>query len=113
VHSFSYSKAKAHFQRVFSNYSKRAVVIKEYYRQEAENTAIDPREEREERQGIPEEVLVLEGQEAWRINPFDGFDDFLADQAVPAALPSAIPIQLEIDRWFAELILSRESTSEQ
>jgi len=41
VRSSSYKKGKLHFQHVYSDYSRRAALIKNWYRTEAENKAAD------------------------------------------------------------------------
>ena len=41
VRSSSYKKGKLHFQHVYSDYSRRAALIKNWYKTEAENKAAD------------------------------------------------------------------------
>jgi hypothetical protein len=61
ANSTEYKQGKEHFEHVFNDYNKRAVGIKEYERQQAENVAIDAREVREAAEGSP--VPEVEGQE--------------------------------------------------
>ncbi|KAG4427659.1 hypothetical protein IFR05_016859, partial [Cadophora sp. M221] len=104
-----YIKAKHHFERVFSDYKSRAIKIKEYHRQEAEFAEIDAEALRYERDGSIDEVV---DEDAWRIDPFDGFDAHMnAQQAPPPAQPGAPGVILsEFERWYAEPLLSRQST---
>jgi hypothetical protein len=110
VRSSQYLKGKAHFQRVYSDYKSRAVKIKEYHRQEAENAAADLEEERYRKKGSFEQVEIAEGEEAWRIDPFDGFKAHIEAQVMPSAIPG---ISSEIDRWFTKPVIARNSTPEQ
>lgn len=100
-------KAKAHFEHVFSDYKRRAVRIKEYERQQAENAVIEAREAREERSVTPEEV----GQEDWRVNPVYGYSEYLARRPHrPVALANSFTG--EVARWLGEECLPVNSTSE-
>ncbi|KAG4427139.1 hypothetical protein IFR05_017378, partial [Cadophora sp. M221] len=75
-----YIKAKHHFERVFSDYKSRAIKIKEYHRQEAEFAEINAEALRYERDGLIDEVV---DEDAWRIDPFDGFDAYMNAQQAP------------------------------
>ena len=61
IDSASYKKGKAHFQRVYSDYSRRAALIKDWHRQEAENKAIDAQEARDRLRHT--DSLEVEGKE--------------------------------------------------
>jgi hypothetical protein len=96
VNSTAYKKAKAHFQHVFSDYNKRAVGIKEYERQEAENRRP---ETRTLSPGLDEE-------DDWRTNPFHGYGDYIDDQHVQQALPA---LNSEVERWINQPCLPLET----
>jgi zinc finger BED domain-containing protein 1 (E3 SUMO-protein ligase ZBED1) len=91
VNSGPYKKAKAHFQHVFSDYYKRAVRIKEYERQEAENIQ-------------PEARTPSPGQEEddWRTNPFHGYDDYVDEQPIQQAIPA---LNSEVEQWLNQPVL--------
>jgi hypothetical protein len=101
-------KAKSHFEHVFSDYNRRAIGIKEYERQQAENVAIDVREAREERSITPE----VEGQEDWRVNPAHGYSAYIARRPRRPVV-SANSLNGEIARWLGEECLPENSTPEQ
>jgi hypothetical protein len=61
ANSTQYKQGKEHFEYVFNDYNKRAVGIKEYKRQQAENVAIDACEVQEAAEGSP--VQEVEGQQ--------------------------------------------------
>jgi hypothetical protein len=48
VKSSLYKKRKQHFQHVYSDYNKRAALIKNFYKIEAENKATDAQEARDQ-----------------------------------------------------------------
>jgi hypothetical protein len=109
VRSSSYKKGKLHFQHVYSDYSRRAALIKNWYRTEAENKAADAQEARDQdRDG---DSLEDEGEEKWRTDPLHGFREFMAVKRRPAI---AIPVSTsnEVDRWLAEPNLPLDSTPE-
>lgn len=96
----SYRLAKAHFENVYSSYQKRARGIAEWKRQERENAA----EDAERNVEIP-----AAGQEAWRTDPFDGWD---AHRIQGNLAVERGPLE-EIERWNAEGTIPRKSTPEQ
>ena len=102
ANSPNYKKGKAHFQHVYSQYSQRARGIAEYKRAQAERAAIDT-------QGSPSPSPEVEGQEDWRVNPFHGFAEHMAQQQ--SALPNIM--NTEIDRWFREPCIHLDSTLEE
>jgi hypothetical protein len=79
VNSPWYKKGKLHFQNVYSDYSRRAALVRDWRRQEAENKAIDARE-RARGADSPE----VEGEENWRTDPLHGFSEFMALRGRPA-----------------------------
>jgi hypothetical protein len=97
-----YKKAKAHFQHVYNEYKRRAVGIREFERQEAENIAI---EAQGNRSLTPEE----DRQEEWRINAFHGFADHVATRPRQLVLDA----NTEVERWFQEEVIPEGSTQEQ
>jgi hypothetical protein len=105
--SILYKKGKAHFQHVYSYYNKRAVGIKEWERQRAENKAIDAQEAQEAQ--ARSESLEVEGQEDWRINPFHSYAEFVASQ-LRQQVPLPLTIHSEVERWFMEPCIHEEST---
>jgi hypothetical protein len=100
-----YKKAKAHFQHVFSYYQRRAVGLAEWDRQQAENATI---EARGSRSPSPE----IRGREAWRVDPFHGYDEFIARRQ-QQQLPLRSGSSTEVDQWFREPCLLRTATPEE
>jgi hAT family C-terminal dimerisation region len=97
--SREYQMAKAHFQSVFSAYQKRANNIAEWHRQQAENTQ-------------PSRSPTPEDPEAWRLDPYNGFDAFVADRQQMINIAGAGP-NTEVERWFREPLLHRKATPEE
>ena len=107
-----YKKGKAHFERVFSNYETRSVKIREFHREEVEHAAIDAEEARYQRDGTQELEANIKAGDAWRLDPFDGFDEHMAGQQAPGVARTAA-ILTELERWYAEPLLARDATPEQ
>ena len=105
--SSSYKKGKQHFQHVYSDYSRRAALIKNFHRIEAENKAADAQEARD--RDCDDDSPEVEGEEEWRIDPLYGFGEFMATKRRPTI---AIPVSTgnEIDRWLTEPNLPLDST---
>jgi len=97
-----YIKAKAHFQHTYSQYNKRAVGLAELERQRIENEAINARRSQSP---TPE----VEGQEGWRINPLYGWDDYSTNLPIRTAIAT---INGEVERWFQEPVIPKNSTPE-
>jgi hypothetical protein len=95
-----YRRAKAHFQSVFSAYKRRETSLAEWDRQQAENAA-------------PERSPTPEHHEGWRLDPFHGFDEFVASNQPLQQLPLRAGGSTEVDRWFAEPLLERKATPEE
>jgi hypothetical protein len=73
VNSPAYKKAKSHAQHVFSDYKRRAVALVDFDRQQAADDAIDAQEALDAREGqIPQERLLVEEEDDWRVNAFHG-----------------------------------------
>jgi len=65
IESAGYKRAKGHFQHTYSQYQKRTVGLAELERQRLEHDVIDAR-------GSRSPTPVVEGQEAWRVDPLHG-----------------------------------------
>jgi hypothetical protein len=98
-----YTRAKAHFQSVFSSYQRRAIGLAEWDRQQAENVAIDTHSS---------QSPTLEDRNAWRDDPFHGFHDFIAAEQ-ENQLPMPAGSNTEVERWFREPCLPRKSSPEE
>jgi hypothetical protein len=64
VNSAWYKKGKVHFQRLCSDYNRRASLIKDWQRRDAENKSIDVQEARN--RSRHSDSLQVEGDENWR-----------------------------------------------
>jgi hypothetical protein len=108
ANAIAVKKAKSYFEHVFSDYNRRAIRIKEYERQQAENVTIDVREAREERSI----TLEVEGQEDWRVNPTYSYSAYIARRPRRPVV-SANSLNSEIAWWLGEECLLENSTPEQ
>jgi hypothetical protein len=77
--------------------------LAEWDRQQAENVAIDT---------YSSQSPTLEDQNAWRDDPFPGFDDFIATEQ-ENQLPLPAGSNTEVERWFGEPCLPRKSSPEE
>ena len=103
VNSFEYRRAKTCFERVYSDYRRRAGGIREFHRQEAENQARDEREERT----VSLSPEPERGQEKYSVEIYDDYEMFIDAQPSAATLETS-----EIDRWLADRVLKRSATAE-
>jgi hypothetical protein len=98
--STGYKRAKGHFQHTYSQYQKRAVGLAELERQRLQNDEIDAR-------GSRSPTPEVEGQEAWRVDPLYGWNEYMA------ALPTQLtPTSNEVARWLNEPVIPRDLTPE-
>jgi hypothetical protein len=93
-------RAKIHFQHTYSQYQKRAVGLAELERQRLENDAIDAR-------GSRSPTPEVEGQEAWRVDPLHGWDEYMANLPTQSTATTD-----EVARWLKEPLIPRDSTPE-
>ena len=106
VSSSSYKKGKLYFQHVYSDYSRRAALVKNWNRIEAENKAANTQEAYD--RDYDGDSLEVEGEEDWRTNPLHGFGEFMAAKRRPTIV---IPVSTgnEVDRWLTEPNLPLDS----